>query len=75
MVEGHCLQAKEIVHYYDNGCFDWLLSEQQSDNPLRETISILSGKYKRFTLVHPVHGCEIIEILELEHTRTGGFTV
>ena len=55
MVEGHCLQALKIVHYYANGSFDWLIFGQQSDNPLREAISILSGKYKRFTFVHPVH--------------------
>ena len=54
VVEGHCLQAMKIVHYYANGCFDWLISGQQSDNPMREAISILSGKYKRFTFVHPV---------------------
>ena len=53
-VEGHCLQAMKIVHHYANGCFDWLIPEQQSVNPSREAISILSGKYKRFTLVHPV---------------------
>ena len=54
MVEGHCLQAMKMVHYYANGCFDWLVSGQQSDNPLREVISILSGKYESFTFVHPV---------------------
>ena len=42
------------MHHYANGCFDWLISGQQSVNPSREAISILSGKYKRFTLVHPV---------------------
>ena len=49
----------KIVHYYANGCFDWLIYGQQSDNPLREAISILSGKYKRFTFVHTVNdgGC------------------
>ena len=53
-VEGHCLQAIKIVHHYANSCFDWLISGHQSVNPPRETISILSGKYKRFTFVHPV---------------------
>ena len=48
VVEGHCLQAMKIVHYYVNTCFDWLIFGQQSDNLLREAISILSGKYKRF---------------------------
>ena len=52
MVEGLRLQAMKIVHYYANSCFDWLISGQQSDYPLRETTSILSGKYKRFTFVH-----------------------
>ena len=51
MVEDHCLQAMKIVHYYANGCFVWLISGQKSDNPLREAISILSGKYKGFTFV------------------------
>ena len=54
MVEGHCLQVMKIVHHYANSYFDWLISGQQSVNPLRETISILPGKNKRFTFVHPV---------------------
>ena len=53
-VEGHCFEAMKIVHYHVNGRFDWLISEYQSVNPLREAISTLSGKYKRFTFVHPV---------------------
>ena len=55
-VEGHCLQAMKIVHLHANGRFDWLISEHQSVNPSKEAISILYGKYKRFTFVHPVHG-------------------
>ena len=53
-VESHCLQAMKIVRHYANGRFDWLISGHQSVNPSREAISILSGKYKRFTFVHPV---------------------
>ena len=53
-VESHCLQAIKIVHHHAIGCFDLLISGHQSVNPLRETISILSGKYKRFTFVYPV---------------------
>ena len=53
-VEGHCFQAMKIVHHYANNCFYWLISGHQSVNPSRGTISILSGKYKRFTFVHPV---------------------
>ena len=53
VVEGHCLQAMEIVHHHDDG-FDWLISGQQSVNTSREAISILSGKYKRFTFVNLV---------------------
>ena len=53
-VEGHCLQAMKIVCHHANGRFDWLLSGLQSFDPSREPISILSGKYKRFTCVHPV---------------------
>ena len=34
--------------------FDWLIPGQQSVNPSREAISILSGKCKRFMFVHPV---------------------
>ena len=37
-----------------NGCFDESIYEHQSVNSSREAISILSGKYKRFTFVHPV---------------------
>ena len=54
-MEGHCLQAMKIVRHHANGRFHWLISEHQSVNPSREAISILSGKYKRFTFVHPVH--------------------
>ena len=50
-VEDHCLQAMKIVHEHDNGRFDWLISGHLS----REVISILSGKYKRSTFVHPVN--------------------
>ena len=57
-VEGHCLQAMKIVHHHADGYFDWLISGQQSVNPLREAFSILSGEYKRFTFVHPVR-CNI----------------
>ena len=53
-LEGHCLQAMKIMHHHTNGCFDWLISVQQSVNPLREAISILPGRYKRFTFVHPL---------------------
>ena len=53
MVNTIRLQAMKIVRYYANGCFDWLISSQKSDNPSREATSILSGKYKRFTFVHP----------------------
>ena len=53
-VEGHCLQVIKIVHHNANGRLDWLISEHQSVNPWREAISILRGKHKRFTFVHPV---------------------
>ena len=56
VVEGHGLQAMKIVHHYANGCFNWLISGQQSVTPSRKAISVLSGKYmyKRFTFVQPV---------------------
>ena len=44
-VEGHCHQAIKIMHHHANG----------NINPSREAISIMSGKYKRFTFVDPVH--------------------
>ena len=62
MVEGHCLQAIKIVHHYVNSCADWLISGQKRVNPLRESISVLSGKYKRFTCVHPVVGSQILSL-------------
>ena len=49
-MEVHCLLAVKIVHHHANGRFDWLISGHQSVNPSREAIS---GKYKRFTFVHP----------------------
>ena len=42
------------MRHHANGRFDWLISGHQSVNPTREAISILSGKYKRFTFVHHV---------------------
>ena len=54
-VQDLCLGAMKIVHHHANGRFDWLISGHQSINPSREVISILfSGKYKRFTFVHPL---------------------
>ena len=53
-VEAHCLLAVKIVHHYANGRFGWLISGHQSINSSREAISILSGKYERFTSVHLV---------------------
>ena len=53
-VEDHCLRAMKIVQHHANGRFDWLISGHQSVNPSREVFTILSGKYKRFTFVHPV---------------------
>ena len=54
-VGGHCLQAMKIEHHYANSCFDWSISGHQSFNSSREeAISVLSGKYRRFTFVHPV---------------------
>ena len=43
-----------MVHHHANGRFDWFIFEHWSVNPLREAISILYGKYRRFTFVHPV---------------------
>ena len=53
-MEDHCLRAMKIVHHYANDTFYCLISEHQIVNTLREPIFILSGKYKRFTFVHPV---------------------
>ena len=38
----------EIVHHRTNLCFNLLISGHDSVNPLREAISVLSGKDKRF---------------------------
>ena len=40
----------EIVYHHANDCFDQLVLLN------REEISVLSGKYKGFTFVHPVGG-------------------
>ena len=56
VLEGHCLEAMKIVHRHANDRFDWLISEHQSVNLSREAISVLSGKYERFTFVHPMDG-------------------
>ena len=44
----------KIVHNKANDCFDCLTSGHQSVNSSRQAISMLSGKYKRFTFVYPV---------------------
>ena len=56
-------QAMKIVRHHVSDRFDWLISGHQSVNPSREAISILSGKYKRFTLVHSV--CDQLTFYEL----------
>ena len=66
----------KIVHYYANSCFDWLIYGQQSDNALREATSRLSGKYKRFAFVHPVHAClllsrDVLHVLGFETDNFG----
>ena len=38
---------------YTNGRLDWLISGHQNAKPSRKAFSILSGKFKRFTFVHP----------------------
>ena len=43
------------MHHHVNGRFDWLISECQSVNSLREGTSVLSGKYKRFTVVEQIN--------------------
>ena len=60
VVKSHCLQAMKIVRHHANGRFDWLISGHQRVNPSREAISVLSGKYKTFTFVHPVLLASII---------------
>ena len=59
-VEDHCLRAMKIVHHHANCRLDWLISGHQSVNSSRVVISILSGKYKGFTFVHPVHAGEMV---------------
>ena len=54
-VEGHRLQAMKIVHHHANDHQILVGQFHQSVNSSRKAISILSGKYKRFTFVHPVH--------------------
>ena len=44
------------MYHHVNGRLDWSTSEHQSIYASREAISILSGKYKRYTFVHPVSG-------------------
>ena len=58
-VESDGLQAMKIMHHHPNNYFDWLTAGQQNVGPSSEAISILSGKYKRFTFVHPVCAIEL----------------
>ena len=63
-VEGHCLKTIKIVRHHANGRFDWLISGHQSVNLLRETVSILSVKYERFTFVYPVINSWILKSVQ-----------
>ena len=36
-----------LVHHDANSRFDWLISGHQNDNPLKEVISMLSGKKQK----------------------------
>ena len=65
-MEAHCLPAVKIVHHHANGHFDWLIAGHQSVNPSREAISILSGKYKRFTFVHLVRSVMVTFSIDVE---------
>ena len=56
IVESYCLHSMGIVYHHADGRFKWLIPWHQSVNPSREATSILSGKYKRFMLAHPVGG-------------------
>ena len=67
-LEDHCLQAMKIVHHYANERFDWIISEHHSVNTSREVISILSGKYKRFTFVRSVIRRQISVYFETQQT-------
>ena len=48
------LQVIKTVHHCANVRFDWLISRDQNVDPMREAITVLDWKYKRFPLVHPV---------------------
>ena len=50
----------KIVRHHANSRFDWLISGNHSVNLSREAISLLSGKYKRFTFVYPVGKIEFL---------------
>ena len=50
------------MHHHANRRFDWSISGHQSLNPSKKEISILSGKYKRFTFVHP-GGCQLFNLI------------
>ena len=59
-VDGHCLQAMEIVRHNANGCFDWLISGYQSVNPiaygggfLSHTTILLAATLKPLKLLLP----------------------
>ena len=45
-----CFPAVKLVHIHGNHYFDWLISVQQSDSPVRLENSIPSGKYKGLRL-------------------------
>ena len=68
-MEGHSFKAMKVVDHHANGRFDWLISGHQSVYPSREAIPILSGKYKRFTFVHPATTVYIKIPQRIHHVR------
>ena len=72
MVKDYFVKAIKTVHHHDNGSFAWSISGPQSINHLREAISVMSGKYKRFMFVHAVF-CIIAEILIDPSSQSQGY--
>ena len=52
-VRDHCHQYETVVQRYGSLYSDWLISVDQSTDPIRGAASMLSSKYEKFTVVFP----------------------
>ena len=65
VVEGHCLQAMNIMHHHANGWFDWLISEHWSVNPWKKKFLYCLGNTKdsRLSILYDCQSSFLITVI------------